>query len=132
MSDVKLDQLAGKYVALRDKVREIKEKHKQELAPFGEALDKLEVYLLDYLNSAGATSVRTSAGTITKSHRDSASIADMEAFWTFVVTQGDFDLCDRKANVTAVRDFIEKNNAPVPGVNFSSQQTISVRRASGG
>lgn len=127
---LKLDELADKYVRLRDKIKEIKDRQKQELAPYNDKLDQLGSYLLDYLNSIGTNSARTSAGTITKSHKDSCSVADMDAFWTFVVSQGDFDLCDRKANVTAVRDYMEKNNAPVPGVNFSSMQTVSVRRAS--
>jgi len=121
--------LAEKYVKLRDKIKEIKDRHKDELAPYNDTLDQLAGYILDFLNQSGAASMRTGSGTISRTHKDSCSIADMEAFWTFVVTQGDFDLCDRKANVTAVREYMEKNSAPVPGVNFTSMQTVSVRRA---
>jgi len=39
-----------------------------------------------------------------------------------------WDLLDRKANVTAVSDFIEENNAPPPGVNFSTTYVVGVRR----
>jgi hypothetical protein len=127
---INVEALAEKFVALRDKIKDIKDRHKDELAPYNESLEQLSAYILDYLNQVNVDSMRTGAGTVTRSHKDSCSVADMDAFWTFVVTQGNFDLCDRKANVTAVRDYMEKNSAPVPGVNFSSMQTVSVRRAS--
>jgi hypothetical protein len=53
----------------------------------------------------------------------------MSAFWTYVVSQGDFDMVDKKANPTAVAEYIEKNKSPPPGVNFSVMETIGVRRA---
>jgi hypothetical protein len=36
----------------------------------------------------------------------------------YVIANAAYDLLDRKANVTAVTEFIKENNAP-PGVNFS-------------
>jgi len=38
-------------------------------------------------------------------------------------------LLDRKANVTAVVDFIEENNAPPPGVNLNQVYVVGVRRS---
>jgi hypothetical protein len=49
----------------------------------------------------------------------------------FVKTTNNYDLLDRKANVTAVKDYVSENGTLPPGVNLSSIKTVGVRRASG-
>jgi hypothetical protein len=131
MSDINFDAHVDKYVRLRDKITEINKKHKEELAPFKEALDTLGDMLLGHLNSTHQESSATKHGTVYKTKKDSVSIADMTAFWEFVTSQGQMDMVDRKANVTAVREYMEEKKLPVPGVNFSSVAIVGVRRANG-
>ena len=118
----------AQFVRMRDHIKQIEEKHKEELKPFKETLEKLSSALMDHLNTIGADSIATPFGTAHKTTKNSASIADMDAFWTWVITQGSFDMVDRKANVTAVGEFIKENGAPPPGVNWSSHQVVGVRR----
>ena len=47
----------------------------------------------------------------------------------YVIQNNAWDLIDRKANVAAVEDFINANNTPPPGVNFTSAYVAGVRRA---
>lgn len=126
---INFDAMVDKFVKLRDKIKEIKDKHEAELTPYKEAMDRLQGILLDHLNSIGADSVNTQHGTVHRTRKDSASVADMTAFWNWVVSQNDFDFVDRRANVTAVREYIEKHHQVVPGVNFSSTYIAGVRRA---
>jgi hypothetical protein len=127
--EMNVDKRVEQFVKLRDKIKEIKERHKSELKEYTETLEQLSSALLDHLNKQGADNVGTSHGTVYKTSKKSASIADMSAFWTYVVSQGDFDMVDKKANPTAVAEYIEKNKSPPPGVNFSVMETIGVRRA---
>ena len=129
MDSVDFDKYTGLYVALRDKITETKKRHDDELKPLKEGLDRLSGMLLDHLNTINADSVRTSSGTVTRSRKDSASVADMEAFWAFVEASGDLDFVDRKANVSAVRDYMQETGNPVPGINFTSVLNVGVRRA---
>ena len=122
------DRYVEKFVKLRDKIGELEDKQKEEIAPYKDMLEKLSGMLLDHLNQISADSVRTSAGTVSRLSKHTATIADMSAFWTWVVTQGEFDFVDKKANAVAVREFIEKHKTPVPGVNFSTRQVVGVRR----
>lgn len=126
---IDMDKRAGQYVALRDKIKDIEAKHKLELAPFKDAKEKLEAVFLQHLISINAESVRTSSGTVSRTVKHSASLADPEAFMRFVIGGEYWDMLDRKANVTAVSDFIEENGAPPPGVNYSSTTTVGIRRA---
>jgi hypothetical protein len=123
------DTRVAQYVALRDLIKAKEAEHKEKIKPLKDTLEKLNGVMLSHLDKIGGDSVKTGHGTVYRSAKESASIADMSAFWTFVVVNGDFDLVDKKANVTAVKDYIEKNKAPVPGVNYSKHFVVGVRRA---
>lgn len=126
---IDMELRVGQFVKLRDKKAEIEERHKEELRPINEALEGLKEVLKAGLDQVGADSIKTSCGTASFTTKASASIADKEVFWTHVVTSGDFSLIDYKANVTAVRDWIEANQGQhVPGVNYSSYRDVNVRR----
>lgn len=135
-----LDTRVGQYVKLRDKIKELDDKHKEVMAPMRETLEQLNSVILQKLQAAGAESVRTTSGTAYITPKRSASIADADAFWAFVVATGDWDLIDRRANVTAVYDFIQKQAeaaktdpnvvvGPPPGVSFTTRNVVGVRRA---
>jgi hypothetical protein len=98
------------------------------MKPYKEMLDKLNSVLLDHLNTINGESVRTDTGTVYRTEKKAASLADPDAFMRYVIGSEAWDLLDRKANVTAVSDFIEENNAPPPGVNFSTTYVVGVRR----
>lgn len=117
------------YVRLRDLIKSQDDEHKEKMKPYREALEKLNGLLLAHLNQIGGDSVKSDAGTVYRTEKKSASIADGDAFMRYVIDNEAFDLMDRKANVTAVVDYIEENHAPPPGVNFSSTYVVGVRRA---
>jgi hypothetical protein len=130
----------GQYVKLRDKIKEIKEAHKLQLAPYVETLEQLNGILLDHLNQISADSTVTASGTVYRTEKKSASIADADVFWGWVVQHKDVrDYIDIKANVTAVEEHIKAMeklaqsdptivpSAP-PGVNWSSRYEVGVRR----
>lgn len=129
MSNPQFETRVAQYVKLRDKIKEIQDRHKEELAPFKELLEKLNSVLLGHLNTVGADNVGTGAGTVYRTTKKSASIADMSAFWDYVTSQGDFDMVDKKANATAVEEYIAEHGAPPPGVNWNCVDVVGVRRA---
>lgn len=122
------DMRVSQYVRLRDLIKEKDDAHKEQMAPYREALNDLNSLLLNQLNNAGADSVGTSAGTVYRTKKESASIADMEAFWGYIEKNDAFDLLDKRANVTAIRDFIEEFKVPPPGINFTTTHVVGVRR----
>jgi len=127
MTDIKtrVDQ----FVKLRDLIRAKDDEHKNNMKPLKETLEQLNAVLLKHLDELGGESVKTDSGTVYRTERKNASLADAEAFMDFVVRHGAFDLLDRKANVTAVEDYINDHDAPPPGVNFTKTFVVGVRRA---
>src|SRR5579859_2768765 len=118
----------SQYVRLRDEIKKRNDAHKESIRELNETLEQLGCVLLQGLNAANADSVATPAGTVYKTQKKSASVVDMAAFWEHVVAGAAWDLVDRKANVTAVEDYIKEHQEPPPGVNFSSRFEVGVRR----
>lgn len=125
----KFEKWSGFYVKLRDKKREIEERHKAELAGINTTMDQLTALMMSTLDEIGAQSIKTSEGTVYTSSRYSASLADPQAFMKFVIENQKFDLLDRKANANACRDFVAENGTQPPGVNLTAIRTLGVRRA---
>jgi len=117
------------YVKLRDKIKEIEARHKEELKPYKDTLEKLNSVILQHLTQVGGESIRTQAGTAYVTEKKTASLADPQAFMDYVVTNSAWDLLDRKANVKAVTDYIDEHKAPPPGVNYSTTNMVGVRRS---
>ena len=118
----------AQYVKLRDLIK-IKEKEfKEALDPYKKALEDLNSVLLNHLNQVGGNSVNTDNGTVYRTEKKSASLVDPKAFMDYVITNESWDLLDRKANVTAVAEFIKEQGTLPPGVNYSSAFVVGVRR----
>lgn len=128
-SKLDISKRVDQYVRLRDEIKRLDDEHKERMKGHREVLEKLNNVLLSHLNDINGDSVRTDTGTVYRSAKKSASLADPDAFMRFVIGEQAWDLLDRKANVTAVADFIEENESPPPGVNFSTTFVVGVRRA---
>jgi hypothetical protein len=116
------------FIKLRDKIKADDEEHKKKMEPARDTLKKLEAVILAHLQAAGLDNAKSPAGTAYRSTKKSATIADGEAFWNFVVANKLWDLIDKRANSTAVTDYLEQNKQLPPGINYSTMETLGVRR----
>lgn len=123
-----IDHRIKQYVQLRDKIKELDDLHKAKMKPYREALDSLNSVLLDKLNGAGGDSIKTKSGTAYKSVKRTASLEDADIFMDFVISNGAFELMDRKVNVTAAEAYTEEHGQLPPGVKMTSTATVNVRR----
>lgn len=129
-----LEMRAGQFIKLRDMKNEMTERHKEELKPINEAMEALKEVFAKGMDQLNVDSVKTACGTVSFTSKSSAALADKDAFWTYVVTTGKFELLDYKANVTAVKDHIEdpqNQGNPPPGVNYSVFRDVNIRRPTG-
>lgn len=124
-----IDQRIQQYVALRDKIKEEDDAHKEKMKPFRETLEMLNSLILDLLNKSGGDSIKTKFGTAYKTVKRSASLEDADKFMSYVIDKGAFDLLERKVNVTAAEQFAAENGVLPPGVKVTSTSVVGVRRA---
>lgn len=123
---------------LKDKIKAVEERHQGELAPLTTLKETMEQLILKKLlltvgdQPEGKGKISTAYGTIFKTHRNSASLKDPDAFMTHVVENAAFELLDRKANVTAVAAYMEEHKGETPpGVKWTSTLKLGLHRAAG-
>lgn len=126
-STTRVDKLVKQFIDIRNRIKELEEHHQKQLAPFISAKQRLAGVLLEFLDSTGQEMARTNEGTVYASVRHTASLGDPDAFMSFVMSKGLFELLERRANVTACRDFAEEEGNLPPGVNINSTRTVGVR-----
>jgi len=128
-ANVHYDKMVANYLKLRDMIKLKDKEHKERMAPAKELLEQMNSKLLDMLNKTGQDAAKTSNGTVYRTSRGSASVVDAAAFRRFVIGGEYWGLCDIKANVTGVADFLEKEKALPPGVNYSRSYEVGVRKS---
>jgi deoxyribose-phosphate aldolase len=126
-----VEKLVGLYIAVRAKIEETKERHKKELEEAVDLQKELTGKITDFLAQHGVDSVKTSMGTAYSSVKYSASLEDPDLFMKYVIETKDWDLLDRKANVTACRAYVDEHSKLPPGVKLSSIETLGVRSPTG-
>ena len=126
-----VDKRVEQYIKVRDAIKAANEAHELQIKPLVELQNLLTGWMQNFLEQAGADNIKTAHGTCYMTTRYTASLADPEAFMKYVIDNEAFDMLDRKANVTAVKDYVAEHSALPPGVNLSSISTVGVRRASG-
>jgi len=126
---ITIDQRVAQYIKLRDTIKERDDKHKEQMAPYREALEKLNAVLLQHLHTAGIESAKTAEGTVYQTTKKSASLEDADQFMRHVIGTENWDLLERKCSLKAVEEFVNENGVLPPGVKWSSTQVVGVRRS---
>lgn len=126
---MKTGTLVEMYIQLRDRraarkaafdIDDSDDKAKQE---------KIEGLLMQRFKEDGVDSVKTPAGTAYTSMRTTASVADGEAFFSFCRETEQWDLIEKRASKTAVIAYRDEHNDLPPGINWSEQVVVNVRRS---
>jgi hypothetical protein len=123
-----MEKRAQQYVAVRDKIREMEARHEAELKGPKETLQKLGGIIQKFLDDNKLESLKTAAGTCYISTRWTASLKDADAFMRFVIDNEQFDLLERRASATAVKDYVADHNTLPPGVSLNALASVGVRR----
>jgi hypothetical protein len=124
-----IDKRISQYIDIRDALKRVDERWEAERKPLLEIQERLSGIIRSFMESNNITdNLKSKSGTCYLSTRWTASLADPQAFMDFVVRSGKFELLDRRANVTAVKDFVKETNALPAGCNLNAIQTVGVRR----
>lgn len=125
-----MDKTVEQFITVRNALKRLEDRFDQEKKALIDIRDVLTARILDFLDQTSQESARTKHGTASKSVRYTATVTDPEAFMNHVITTRQYDLIERRANPTAVREFIAQHNARPPGCNLTAKRSVSVRVAS--
>lgn len=125
---MKVNEIVESYIKLRDRKAAIKKEYDDKVAKIEKVMSVAEAVLLKHFDKTGAESVKTDAGTAYKSTRTSATVADWDAFLAHVQRTEAWEMLEHRASKRAVEEYKAANDDLPPGINWSSEQVVNVRR----
>lgn len=158
--ELTVDLAMSQRFELVEKIAIIQGRHKAELEPLLEVVNLCEAFIKDEMNKGNMQSFK-SAGTGHQAYfttKDSVKMVDWDAYvgtvlsaaeipstigslvfhpaeWqevlNYIHSHAAWDLLNHAANKTAVKERIEANKAPPPGVEYSSFKDLAWRRGKG-
>lgn len=126
---MKIDDLVGKYVKIRDAKTQIKREYDEKIAKYDQAMAKVEAVLLSHFEATGSESVKTAVGTAYKSTRTSATVAEWDSFFNYVREHEAWEMLERRANKKAVEEYKTANDDLPPGLNWREEVVVNIRRS---
>jgi hypothetical protein len=122
------EALVGKYVELRDELEAIEEQHKQQLAPIKEKLRTLEEFFKEDMHASNASSLKYPTGTVIRVAKTTYTAVDRSAFFDWVRATGNTDLLEGRLLQSALKEWVDKNEAMPPGIFAKSAFSVTFRR----
>lgn len=126
-----IDELVAKYIHMREKKSRLKQKYDEAAAKIDKDMEKMEAVLLKFFQDYGIDSLETKAGRAYLSTRASATVADRDAFFGWVLAAPDERLTfvESRIKKAMIEQFKEVNGSFPPGVTYQTELVVGVRQA---
>lgn len=129
MQEMKADALVLAYRKIRDAINEKEEAHKAEIAELKAQQDLVSDALLALCNEQNLDSIRTPAGTVTRTVNTRYWTNDWESMHKFIQEHEALYLLEQRIHNGNMKQFLEDNPDDLPvGLNADTKYVIRVRK----
>lgn len=123
------EKLVTQYIALREKIYDLEEKHEAAVKVLKDEQDKISDQLISVCNALNADSIRTAAGTISRTVNTRYWVSDWGHMYEFIKEHDAVHLLERRVHSTHMKQFLEENPGLLPiGLQVDSRYTVRVRK----
>ena len=129
MEKITADLVIQKFVETRDKIAEIEKECKARVADLKAMQDKRAEWLKGQMDALGVESLKAAHGTCFVDWKDSATVADWDAFREWVIVNEEWEFFERRVSKTAVKQRLDEGEITPPGVNYTKVKDVKIRRA---
>lgn len=124
-----MDQVIAAYIHLRAEKEAMAKRHKEELAPLTDKMNKLLAWTHQQLQSQGQKNARVDSGTAFLQTDISVTVEDWDAVWDFVTANGLKAMLERRVSKGVVQEYIESTGEVPPGVKVTSEISCHIRKS---
>lgn len=128
MAEMKIDDLTKKYMRLREIRAEYDKEYKEKTAKVKDAMNRIEVLLLQFFEQTGQNSAKTDFGTPYITLRESYSVADRDVYMEWVKQNEAWEMLESRVSKSAVDAYKEEHGELPPGVNYSAERKVNIRK----
>lgn len=126
---MKVSELVDKYIQIRDRKAQLKKEYEAKVAPLEEAHAKIEAKFLELMHKTGTDSFKTEFGTAYRTTRSSVTVADRDAFMTYIRENDEWPLLEVRPSKAAVETFKDAHEELPPGLNYREEIVVNIRRS---
>ena len=123
------DALTKAYIQLRDERKAIKTDYEAADFLLVQKMDKLEVAMMQKLKEAKVASFKTAYGTVFTVDVTKYTCNDWDAFWSNMIEQGRPDFTEKRVSKGAMDDLIKEGAELPPGISYTTERELRVRRS---
>ena len=124
--EIQIDKTIRQLLQVRAKKEELEASIRPAMTKIRIAEEKLLGRLTECMDTNNITSLKTAAGSLSFRTTYSSPCSDPDAFMTFVVEHGRFELMERRAAWKACLDFADETGKLPPGVKINSNRKLIV------
>jgi hypothetical protein len=125
---INIEELTKKYIELRDLKKQMEFVLEEKLKPLNEQMEKIELEIMRFLTTTGATSIKTKYGTPYCATVRSVTVDDSNKFFDFVKNNDAFDLLQKRV-VSSVFDQYVEDGVEIPGVIVNSILRVKIKKS---
>lgn len=126
-TDVDYNVAVQKYIDLRDENKRLADEAEKKIAENKAVMEKLGIWIELKAQQDGLDKVPTKYGTVFWTEGARCNVVNSEAFFDFVKENEAWELMEKRASKTGVRDYIGTNKQVPPGVDYTTFRQINVR-----
>lgn len=118
------------YLKLRTQKDEVKERHKDELAPINLKMEKLEAFMLNVLNASKVDSMAfKGVGTMFKQLITSVTVEEWDATLAWIRDKDAWEFLEHRVSKTVVQEYSEATGDIPPGIKVAQETEVRVRKS---
>jgi len=124
-----VDQVLGAYLQLRTAKEDLVKRHKEELAPLNDQMQKCLLWVQQQLQSQGLTNFKGESGIAFLQTDTSVSVKDWDATFEWIKANNAWSFLERRVSKSVVQDFVEATNELPPGLHLSQEVCAHIRKS---
>jgi hypothetical protein len=128
MNDSLIQEVMQKRLDLRDQLSILKKEFDEKAKKLKSADEKLEMWLLEQMNTIGTTTIKNAAGTAYISTQSKVSCSDWTTFWGWLLEKHRLDLLEKRIAVNAIKTFVQETGELPPTLNLIPERVVNIRR----
>ena len=130
VSAPKLEELVKTYLTIREAKSNLYREYQAKNGQLEEELKQIEIVLLDECSQIGADSIRTNAGTVTRTVKEDYTCGNWDEFKQFIIQENALELLQQKIHQSNFKEFMANHGGEglPPGISSVREFRATVRK----
>lgn len=124
-----VDDVIGAYIKLRTQKEELVDKHKSELAPINDNMNKCQMWIQQQLQVQGLQNFKGQSGIAFLQTDTSVKAEDWDTVLAWIKDNDAWAFLERRVSKTVVQEYISAHGDIPPGLSVKQEVTAHIRKS---